>query len=266
MSIAQPLGGSLTREVPMDAANQVQVVEITVRINAYAFLFGIPLLLTVIILGTLVASGSLIRQPEIRVEAPRVEARITVPPATVNNTIHPSDVPVTVNVPAQSPTVNVPRQEPSNISFNMPEGKGQVQVIEKVVEKTRDVPVPVYVETIKKGAVTLADIFPVAEKYVEGWCVKNGKDAKAEAKRWMELWSGRVTERGDEQAVFTDALIEKRGGFDVAKAKPSEVVEVCRLMLRLRDAELSIPSVFRDHVSAANLLAFKAFLERGVQP
>ena len=240
------------------ATPHAQTVEIRLRINSYVFLFGIPAMFTVIILGSLLSRELFVRAPAINVAAPQVSAHLTTPPAIVQNTITVPETPVTVNVPAQnSPQVTVSPQEAPRISFTLPDGKpGEVRVVEKVIEKRVEVQVPVYVDTKVPGAVTLEDIYQSAERYL----AKNPQH-KAESDKWLKLWQGRVQERGDEQVLFNEALIEKRNGFK-PEATPVEVTEICRLLIRMRDVKLALPSVFKEHVTPASLVSLKTFLEK----
>jgi hypothetical protein len=241
------------------AAVHNQTVEIRLRINSYVFLFGIPAMFTAIILGSLLSRELFVRAPAVNVAAPQVNAHLTVPPSTVQNTIQVPESPVTVNVPAQSsPHVTVSPQDTPQISFTLPEGKpGEVRVVEKIVEKRVEVQVPVYVELKTPGAVTLDDVCVCAERYL----AKNPQH-KIESERWLKLWQSRVQERqGDEQALFSATLIDKRNGFK-PEATSAEITEICRLLLRMRDAKLALPSVFREHVTAQALVSLKNFLEK----
>lgn len=255
------VGEGIARDRAMDEQTtpHAQTVEIRLRINSYVFLFGIPAMFTAIILGSLLSRELFVRAPAINVAAPQVDAHLTVPSPTVQNTIQIPESPITVNVPAQSsPQVTVSPQETPRISFTIPDGKpGEVRVVEKVIEKRVEVQVPVYVETKVLGAVTLNDICSSAEKYLA-----KSPQYKADFERWLKLWQSRVQERqGDEQSLFNETLIEKRNGFK-PEATPSEVAEICRLLLRMRDAKLALPSVFRENVTAASLVSLKAFLEK----
>ena len=104
---------------------------------------------------------------------------------------------------------------------------------------------------------TLDDVSQAAERYLA-----KSPQNKADSDKWLKLWQSRVQERqGDEQSLFNETLIEKRNGFK-PEATPSEVAEICRLLLRMRDAKLALPSVFRENVTAASLVSLKAFLEK----
>lgn len=246
-------------------------MQISLKINSYVFLFGLPLLLTLIILGTVgvayMVTKPNVMMPNLTVQAPKVEATVNVPeqPAPVVNSPN-----VVVNVPPSRPNIMVNQSpaEPPNVNVTVPDSKpGEVRTIEKVVEKTKPVPVPIYVETKDKdqAVVTIQDVYRAAEKYIEDYCQTSGKDPKKESERWLSVWQDRVKEKGDEQRLANDVLIEKRGGFDVTQAKPEEVVEVCRLMLRYRDANLAIPTAFKEALSAENLYKFKIALDQGIK-
>ena len=126
------------------------------------------------------------------------------------------------------------------------------RTVEKVVERE----IGVYVATEDKAQVTLTDVYISAEKYL------SAHSTPAEEKKWLEIWTARAREAGDEQVLANTVLIEKRGAFDVEHAKASDVADICRLMLRYRDAKLAIPSAFKEHVNAAALLKIKRFLEQ----
>jgi hypothetical protein len=250
-------------------------VEITVRVNSYAFLFGMPALLASIILATVGVTFFVIRPnvmvPNLEV-TPKVSVNAQMPAPNftlesknpVNVNVPPITLP-TINVPPARVTVNVPQAGVPNISVTVPDGKpGEIRTVEKVVEKRVEVSVPVYVETAGLAKVTLEDIFAAAERYLTAWCVKAKKDPQAEAKTWLANWQTRVTERGgDEQRLANETLIEKHTAFDVAKAKPEEVVYVCRILRRYKDGGLALPSVFKEAVTPDVLVKFHDFLEKG---
>lgn len=250
--------------------NQPQSVQIQMTINSYFLLFGVPLLMTVIILGSVVVGGYFLGRsvivPNLTINPPKVEASLNVPPPTINNMIKPSDVPVIVNVPPTNITVrnNLAEVQPPTVHVTIPEGKqGQVQIVEKIVEKKVEVPVPIYVETADQAAVTILDIYPLCEKFIDEYISKLGKDPKIEQKRWLDLWNSKVAEIGDEQRAANESLINRRSAFKVDTAKTDEIVEVCRVMLRYRDAKLSIPSAFKEVMTADNLFKLKNYLAKG---
>lgn len=235
-----------------------KVVKIDMSIGSHTLIFGVPMMLTLIILGTLVVGRFALPQPVVHVDAPSVQAHMPAP--NVYNQIEQPKPSITVNVPGQPPpvvNVSTPTGEPSKVTVTLPDGKTEIRTVEKVVEKPVDRFVYVYVDTREKANVTLDDVIASAEKYLQ----KSATFA-ADHKKWLDLWLTRVKERGDEQALFNECLIEKRGGFDVAKAQPPEVCEVCRLMLRVRDARLAVPEAFKNYLTAANLAVFKAFLDK----
>lgn len=250
-------------------------VEITVRVNSYAFLFGMPALLASIILATVGVTYFVIRPsvmvPNLEV-TPKISVNATMPatpaPSITLEAKNPINVSVPpINVPPARVTVNVPQAGAPNVSVTVPDAKpGEVRTIEKVIEKKVEVqvPVPVYVETADLAKVTIDDVFAAAEKYLAAWCQKVKKDPQIEAKTWLSNWQSRVTERGgDEQRLANETLIEKHGAFDVAKAKPEEVVYLCRVLRRYKDGSLALPSVFKEAVTPDVLVKFKDFLEKG---
>lgn len=256
-------GFERARVMDEQAVAHAQTVEIRLRINSYVFLFGIPAMFTVIILGSLLSRELLVRTPAINVAAPQVDAHLTVTPPTVQNNIRVPESPITVNVPSQAaPHVTVAPQDTPRISFTLPDGKpGEVRTVEKIVEKEKrvEVQIPVYVETKAQaqGGVTLDDVVVSAERYLA-----KSPQYKADFDKWLKLWQSRVQERqGDEQALFNETLIEKRAAFK-PEAAPSEVTELCRLLLRMRDAKLVLPGVFKEHISATALVSLKSFLEK----
>ncbi len=259
-----------TMQVKKDSREPCEM-QISLKINSYVFLFGLPLLLTVIILGTVgvsyVVTKPNVMMPNLTVQSPKVEATVNVPgqPAPV---VQAPDI--VVNVPPSRPNIMVSQSPaaPPQVNVTVPDAKpGEVRTIEKIVEKTNPVPVPIYIETADKdkAVVTIHDVYRAAEKYIEDYCQVSGKDPAKESERWLSVWNSRIKENGDEQRLANDVLIQKRGGFDVAQAEPAEVVEVCRLMLRYRDAKLSIPSVFKEVLTADNLYKFKTALDQGIK-
>lgn len=249
-----------------------QQVRIEMCINSYIMLFGMPFLLTVMILGSVGLGAYCLNRtvviPNLTVNPPHIEAKLNVPPPIVN--VKPSDVPITINVPP----LELREMPGPNVSVTIPEGKrGEVQIIEKVIEKRVEIPVdrivekrvevPIYVETAEQGAVTIHDIFPLCEKYVEDYFTKTGRDPKTEQKKWLDGWSAKVAEIGDEQRVANDTMLNKRGALKIDTAKIEEIIEICRIMLRYRDAKLAIPTIFKDSMTADNLWKFRNFLVKG---
>jgi hypothetical protein len=246
-------------------------VKIEMTIGARTFVFGLPLLLSVIIWGTIFFSRlGFDNRSQINVSSPNVEAKITVPASVVHNHVKPSDVPVTVNVPQnKSPEININQPPDNNITFKLPDNKpGEPQIIEKTIIKE----IPIYMDRKNDEfgkilpnpkSVSIEDIYSIAEKYLNSWFTKNGKDPKIENKKWTDIWLSRVSERGNEQNLVNESLIEKRGGFNIDVAKIEEIIELCKIMIRIRDANLSIPSTFKEYITPENLLKFKKFLEKG---
>lgn len=250
-------------------------VEITMHVNSYAFIFGIPFLLACIILSSVFVTYCVVKptvmvpnievQPKVSLNAQMPAPNITIEAKNpINVNIPPIHIP-TINVPQTRVTVNVPSTEPPKVNIMMPEGKqGEVKTVEKVVEKKVEVQVPVYVGTADKAIITIDDVMSAADTYLMAYCKKSGKDPQVERKTWLSSWQSRVSEHGgDEQRLANEVLIDKRGAFDFVKAKAEEVVYMCYLMLRYRDAQLSIPSAFKEVMTAENLIKFKSFLEKG---
>lgn len=273
---------TLTKESEMEPVNGLsgvrksleprygsQHVKIEMNINSYIMLFGMPLMFTFIILGSVGLGAYCLNRsvviPNLTISPPHIDAKLHVPPPIINNSVKPPDV--TVNVPPSNVLVK-PEMPASHVTVMMPDNaKGQVQVVEKVIEKKVEVrvevPVPIYVETRDQAAVTIQDIYPLCEKYVDEYFAKLGKDPKTEQVRWLEGWRSRVAEIGDEQRAANDIIITKRGAFKVDSAKVEEIIEVCRIMLRYRDAKLAIPTVFKEAMTADNLYKLKVFLAKG---
>lgn len=250
-------------------------VEITMHVNSYAFIFGIPFLLAFIILSSVFVTYCVVKPtvmvPNLEV-TPKISLNATMPTPNITieakNPINVNVPPIqfpTIHVPQARVTVNVPSTEPPKVNITMPEGKpGEVKTVEKVVEKRVEVPVSVYVETADKATVTLDDVINAADNYLVAHCKKSGKDPQVERKAWLSSWQSRVNDRGgDEQRLANEVLVDKRGAFDFVKAKADEVVYMCYLMLRYRDARLSVPSAFKEVMTAENLVKFKTFLEKG---
>jgi hypothetical protein len=243
-------------------------VSINMHIKSGTLVFGIPIMLTVIILGSMIVSwifrpAPVVPQIEVNVPPSNLKADITLP--SQNVTYRAPDLHLSQS-PTKAPDVNIttPKADAPNITFMLQDGKKDgVQIIEKVVEKIKEVQIGVYVDSLEKANVTLKDVFPCCEEYINKWCVKNGKDIKAENKRWLDNWTSRVTERGNEQTLANEMLAEKREALNPEKSTPVNIVEMCRVMLRYRDAGLAVPSLFKEYVTADNLLKLKASLERG---
>ena len=259
-------------------------VRIEIQMNGYVFIFGVPVMLTLIILGSMlvlylvgglkgnkdyqasqaagfrgdeVVARVLERMPEFaKAFEPKVTVNVPNSPLPENRIMLPEMHPriIVQNAPSEAPNVNV------SITGG---GDNKPQTITKVVEKIVEREVPVYVETADKAVILISDLYPFAEQFILDWCKKNSLDPKLEEKRWIEQWNSRVKEDGDEQRLANRVLIEKRDGFNVEKARTEQIVEVCRLMLRYRDARLAFPPLFKEHISAANLVKVKRFLENG---
>ncbi|MCW8130717.1 MAG: hypothetical protein KIS92_10235 [Planctomycetota bacterium] len=263
-------------------------VRIEIQMNGYIFIFGVPAMITVIILGSMIVfyfvGGS--RQPVAQVappvhisqvnsdevmqkmmkEVPAI-AKALVPPVNVN--VQPAEVHVPetkVVLPEVQPRVFVstPVQEAPSVNVSVAGGEGKTQTVTKVVEKIVEKEVAIYVPTEDKAQLTIDDLYPVAERFVTEFCKKNNLDGAAETRKWMESWNSRVREEGDEQRLANRVLIEKRDCFNVEKARPDQVVDACRLMLRYRDAKLALPTIFKENVTADSLLKIKKYLETGV--
>lgn len=227
----------------------MQEVKIEMTINPVALMFGMPIMLTAIILGTLFVSH--LSAPAVHVAAPNVSVAAAPTPNVTANLRAPE---VTVNVPQNpAPVVNVaaPLGEPSRVSLTLPGGT-EVRTVKEVIEKPVVVEKYVYVDTREKASITMDDVIASAEKYLQ----RSGFDMK----KWGELWGSRVKERGDEQALFNECLVEKRGAFK-ADAKATEVQEICALLVRLREAKLAVPEIAKSYISAANLAALKLALD-----
>lgn len=264
-------------------------VRIEIQMNGYIFIFGVPLMITTIILGSMIVFyfvGGSRQQAQapmpLHAQAPQVSteevvqrvmkevpalAKALVSPVNVH--VQPADVKVPetkVVLPEMQPKVYVTSapQEAPNVNVSVAGGDGKTQTVTKVVEKVVEKEVPIYVATEDKAQITINDLYPVAERFVNEYCKKSNLDSAAEEKKWMDAWNTRVKEEGDEQILANRVLIEKRESFNVEKAKPEQVVEACRLMLRYRDARLSLPSVFKENVTAGALLKIKRYLEAGV--
>jgi len=226
--------------------------------------------LATIILSTVGVTYFVIRPsimvPQLEV-TPKVEVHAQLPSPNITieakNPIHVSIPPI--NIPPTKVMVNVPQVEAPKVNVTIPDTKpGDVKIIEKIIEKKVEVQVPVYVETSDLAKITMEDVLAAAEKYLVAWCKKTGKDPQAESKTWLSAWQSRVGERGgDEQRLANEALSEKREAFNIVKAKPEEVVFICRLMQRYKEGSLTLPSAFKEVITAESLVKFKDFLEKG---
>lgn len=263
-------------------------VRIEIQMNGYIFIFGVPAMITLIILGSMIVfyfvGGS--RQPVAQIappvhvsqvnsdevmqkmmkEVPAI-AKALVPPVNVN--VQPAEVHVPetrVVLPEVQPRVFVstPTQEAPQVNVSVAGGDGKTQTVTKVVEKIVEKEVPIYVATEDKAQLTIDDLYPIAERFVNEYYKKNNLDQTVETRKWMDNWNSRVREEGDEQRLANRVLIEKREGFNVEKARPDQVVDACRLMLRYRDAKLALPTLFKEYVTADALLKIKKYLETSI--
>ncbi|MBI3832517.1 MAG: hypothetical protein HY291_23545 [Planctomycetes bacterium] len=278
----------LVKKEPVNEVGKSRV-RIEIQMNGYIFIFGVPLMITTIILGSMIVFyfvGGSRQQAQVALpmhaQAPQVSteevvqrvmkevpalAKALVSPVNVN--VQPADVKVPetkVVLPEMQPRVYVTSapQEAPNVNVSVAGGDGKSQTVTKVVEKIVEKEVAIYVPTEDKAQITINDLFPIAERFVGDYCKKCNLDVAAEDRKWMDAWNSRVKEEGDEQVLANRVLIEKRESFNVEKAKPEQVVEACRLMLRYRDAKLSLPTVFKENVTAGALLKIKRYLETGI--
>jgi len=268
-------------------------VRIEIQMNGYIFIFGVPLMITTIILGSMIVfyfvggSRQTVLQNSQHVQnavpqtntAELVErvmkdvptlAKALVAPVNVN--VQPAEVKIPetkVVLPEVQPRffVTTPHAEAPNVNVSVAGGiDGKTQTVTKVVEKIVEKEVPVYVDTADKAQLTMDDLYPLIDRFVAEHCKKNNLDPAVEDKRWQDAWNTRVKEEGDEQRLANRVLIEKRESFNVEKAKPEQVVDACRLMLRFRDGSLTLPAIFKENISAASLVKVKKYLEAGAVP
>jgi len=247
--------------------SEKQNVTIQMEVNSYVALFGVPLMICVMILGAMAIQHVFMTPAPAPIhiatqsQAPTIQNHVAVPPANV--TVQPADVPVNIMSPDPQPIflqAPPPYDIYEKIQFSLPEGqKGEVKIVEKVVEKTKQI--PIYVPTADKAEITIDDIYNSADRYLKNWCAINGKDSKAEHERWMSLWNSRVMERGgDEQAAANAILLEKAPGL-AGTPKPDHIAEICRIFLRYRDGKLDLPSLLKIHLTAENLMKLKGLLD-----
>ena len=292
-----------TTLAPQDAARELRKkdgaldnksrVRVEIQMNGYVFIFGVPAMITLIILGTIVvfyfvgsshhatlALERATQQPRAQESNPfladqvldKVMARLPEIAERIKPEVYIKVEPAQVTIPELKPQFHMPEVHPKvivhnqapeapNVTVSLEGGQAAPKTITKIVEKIVEKTVPVYVETKEQAQLTMDDMYPIVERFLVEHCKRNQLDAKTEEKKWLESWQSRVKEEGDEQRLANRTLIEKRAGFDVEKAKPEQVVEICRLMLRFRDGQLALPAIFKEHVSAASLVKIKSFLE-----
>lgn len=241
-------------------------VNVNMNIPVWFAFVGFPIVIVgFLLLYNVVISTFLIKIPNVIINSPNVDAHMTMPqsPApivnnivktpdvTVNNTVPPANVENHLTVPA------------SNVSFSIPATSNGTN--ERVVEKiiTKEVRVPIYLETKdkEKADITLPDIYASVEDWSKKHCVKNNLNYADEMKKWLVKWQSRVAENGDENNLANSELLNKAASLNVNSVDPNQLFDMSKLVLRYRDAKLSFPSMFKEHITAENLLKLKSYLE-----
>jgi hypothetical protein len=241
-------------------------VNVSMNIPVWFAFIGLPIVLVgFLLLYNVVISTFLIKIPDVIINSPTVDAHMTMPqsPApvvnnivktpdvTVNNTVPPANVENHLTVPASSVSFSIP---------TTPNGTSE-RIVEKVV--TKEVRIPVYLETKDKeqAVVTLPDIYSSVEDWSKKYCVKNNLNYADEMKSWLVKWQSRVNENGDENNLANSELLNRAASLNVNSIDPRQMFDMSKLVLRYRDAKLSFPSMFKEHITAENLVKLKTYLE-----
>ena len=229
--------------------------------------FGLPALIAGIVLasiyvGHVVTSRSSI-PTQVSVQAAPPAISVQQPPATV--TVAPAQPAVNVTATASPPIieVKVPQQQPPTVNNVVNTPPAVVTVVSRMLEaeQRQAAPAPKPPDAAKAEApkparpLTLDDLYAAAEKYIEGFCKKRGLDPAKEREAWLKRWQDSVTQAAldhtaeSEQAYIDRVIVEKRDCLDVERAKPEQVLEGCRLLLRHRDAKLVMLAALQERIT-----------------
>lgn len=260
-------------------------------------LFGLPIMITVIVLASIVVGhivtvrSNIPTQVNVAATPPNVDMKPEVHVTSAPVTVHPATI--EVNVPQQlPPTVNVTPQAPIVTLVN------KLQNGELRLEPSKDsspakletpkppAPLPAAVPALAKPAVTplgssstekeapkapvksltIDDLYAAAEKYLDVHCRKNSMDPQKEREKWEKKWRDDLNQAvadnsaTDEQNYINRVVVEKRDCFDIEKATPEKIVEGCRILLRYRDGKLALLSALQEKVTSENLQKTITFL------
>lgn len=207
-------------------------------------------------------------QPQVSVNvpnapAPRVEVSAAAPAVNVHVPAQPAPV-VNVSTPPATVTVIDQREKPKaeKPPAVLPD---PVPVSVPKPDKTSALPLS------KEEEVTLDSLYKNAENYISSYCVKNGVNAEGESKAWTTKWLAKVETAvrdgsvSDEQAYINRYVVDNSSSFNMDKAPPDRVVEACRVLLRYRDARLTMLSAMNEALTKENLKKTVVFLAAGVK-
>jgi hypothetical protein len=262
-------------------------------------LFGLPVLVTVIILASIAMGHWVTTRSEkpINVTAamPRIDVNV---PQQQPPSIQVSSAPpkIDINVPqAAPPAVNVSTPPavvrvlhtngetdekgalPVDRRPMLPDIHQPIEVLEGASSKSslKDIkPYDAHMRTmasVREDELTLDTLYKYAEKYVESYCRKNNLDPVAEQNRWLSNWKHGLDQSikdeidTGEQSYINRMVLTKRDCFDLEKATPEKIVEGCRLMLRYRDGQLAWLQAMKDAATHDNLKKTLVFLAAGVR-
>lgn len=114
-------------------------------------------------------------------------------------------------------------------------------------------------------------LYECANQYIETYCLKNGLNPAAEARKWNRMWQANVEQAindnidSGEQSYINRIVIAKRDCFNIEKASPEKIVEACRIILRYRDGQLAWLEAMKEALTQDNLKKTVAFLNAGPQ-
>jgi hypothetical protein len=128
----------------------------------------------------------------------------------------------------------------------------------------------VLVSEARAEEVTVETLYSEAEKYVAAYCQKNGLDPVVENKKWLKKWLARCNQSikdgsdNGEQSFINRVVVDNKDYFNIEKAKPGQVAEACRIILRYRDANLVWLAALSDAMrEEGNLKKTVEFLSLG---
>lgn len=250
------------------------------------FAFGVPIMVALIVLGS-VAMGAWLSNAshvptEVRVAAASPSVNVNTPAPRVENNISAAVPNVSVNVPTQAaPVVNVTTAQPLVKFYD----QGGVEKPEKFEPKAQEKPLAPAVVPVsapdkqhssssparimspiappKDEEATLDALYKNAEIYISAFCTKNGLQEDATGKKWEREWKDKVGD-ASEQVYINSWVVDHQNYFDMDKAKPEQVVEACRILLRYRDQNFAmLAALNKALMDSDNIRKTVAFLKAG---
>lgn len=249
-------------------------------------LFLFPTMIAVMILGG-VGVGHLITsrsqvptKVEVAAASPRID--VNVPTAAAPRVEVTSATPqVNIHVPNQlAPIVNVstPPATVTVLDKREPDKQDKLKAEKPLAPEPQVIPVSAPVKPDKTSMAPLPPLMPKeedftieslyrnADTYIASYCQKNSIQKDAANKKWEEQWKDKVDKSNfSEQVYINNWVIDNRSYFDINKAKPEQIVEACRILLRYRDQNLAMLGAFNEVLTAENIKKTVAFLAAGVK-